>query len=135
MDSCRVIWYRWYAFKFEGVQIKLTLITVYSLNIENLVIWKFYAKLIPKVLTDDQKQRWMSVCENLLRQSPEDKGNRDNYPIPLQCQLGASSAFPIPNVKYSLKEHYNETLSAVKEARTRPLKNVPKSNYHWTFAS
>lgn len=38
-------------------EIDIDKVTVHSLNIENLAIRKIYAKLVPKVLTEHQKQR------------------------------------------------------------------------------
>ena len=51
---------------------------VHTIITENLVMRKICAKLVPKVLTDDQKQRRMSACEDLLQRVEEDPGFLDN---------------------------------------------------------
>jgi len=52
--------------------------TVYTIITENLAMRKICAKLVPKILTDDQKQRRMFACEDLLRCVEEDPGFLEN---------------------------------------------------------
>ena len=52
--------------------------TVHTIITENLAMRKICAKLVPKILTDDQKQRRVSACEDLLQRVEEDPGFLDN---------------------------------------------------------
>lgn len=44
-------------------EIGIDKMTVHSVITENSAMWKIYAKLDPKALTDDQKQSGLSACE------------------------------------------------------------------------
>ncbi|KAJ8938681.1 hypothetical protein NQ318_004481 [Aromia moschata] len=46
--------------------------TVHTIVTENLAMGKICAKRVSKVLTDDQKQRRVSACEDLLQRFEED---------------------------------------------------------------
>ena len=52
--------------------------TVHTIITENLAMRKICAKLVPKVLTDDQKQRRVSACEDLLQRVEKDTSFLDN---------------------------------------------------------
>ena len=52
--------------------------TAHVIITENLAMRKICAKLVPKVLTDDQKQRRLSACEDLLQRIEEDPRFLDN---------------------------------------------------------
>ena len=52
-------------------------ITVHTIITENLAMRKICAKLVPKVLTDDQKQRRVSACDDLLQRVKEGPGFLD----------------------------------------------------------
>ena len=52
--------------------------TVHNIITENLAMRKICAKLVPKILTVDQKQRRVSACEDLLQRVEEDPGFLDN---------------------------------------------------------
>ena len=52
--------------------------TVHTIITEDLAMRKVCAKLVPKVLTDDQKQRRVAACEDLLQRVEEDPGFLDN---------------------------------------------------------
>lgn len=47
---------------------------MHAIITENLAMRKVCTKFVPKFLTDDQKQRRMAVCEDLLRGIQEDAG-------------------------------------------------------------
>lgn len=52
-------------------QIKIDKLTVHIIITKNVAMWKICAKLVPNILIDYQKQRWMSVCEDCLRNVQE----------------------------------------------------------------
>lgn len=53
-------------------------ITVHAIIIENLTMRKICAKFVPKILTDDQKQRRVSACEDVLQAIQEDPNSIAN---------------------------------------------------------
>ena len=54
---------------------------------------------------------------------------------PYSPDLAPADFFLFPKVKSSLKGHHHGTLSAVKEACTRTLKDLPESAYQGAFVS
>ncbi|XP_011859854.1 PREDICTED: putative uncharacterized protein FLJ37770 [Vollenhovia emeryi] len=59
-------------------QIGIDKMIVHTIITEDLAIRKICAKFVPKVLTDDQKQRRVSACEDLLQRVEEDLDFLDN---------------------------------------------------------
>jgi hypothetical protein len=45
--------------------------TVWKILSEDLGMRKVSAKMVPQILSDDQKQRWLDVCSELSRQLAE----------------------------------------------------------------
>lgn len=59
-------------------QVGIDKMTAHTIVTEELGMRRICAKLVPKVLTDDQKQRRVSVSEDLLQRVEEDPGFLDN---------------------------------------------------------
>ena len=52
--------------------------TVHTIITEHLAMRKICAKLVPQVSTEDQNERRVSACEDLLQRVEEDPGFLDN---------------------------------------------------------
>ncbi|KAJ8960053.1 hypothetical protein NQ318_009494 [Aromia moschata] len=63
------------------------------------------------------------------------KRRRDDAPTPYSPDLAPADFSLIPKVKSSLKGHHHWTLSAVKEACTSTLKDLPESSHQGAFES
>ena len=46
--------------------------TVWSIITENLEMRKVYAKMVPKLLTEDQKQQRVTVCQDIIERLEDD---------------------------------------------------------------
>uniref|UniRef100_A0A8D8U2F0 Mos1 transposase HTH domain-containing protein n=1 Tax=Cacopsylla melanoneura TaxID=428564 RepID=A0A8D8U2F0_9HEMI len=112
-------------------QVAIDKMTAHTIITEELGMRKICAKLVPKVLTDDQKQRRVSSVQNQCLPYPNQRYN--HFPTPLQSRHGPCRLFLFPKVKSSLKGHDHGTIIAVKKATTRCLKEVPESAYQGAF--
>ncbi|XP_023723477.1 protein GVQW3-like [Cryptotermes secundus] len=121
--------YRRLSVRMIADRVGIDKMTVHTIITEDLAMRKVCAKLVPKVLTDDQKQRRVAACEDLLQRVEEDPQP------PCSPDLAPADFFLFPKVKSSLKGHHHGTLSAIKEACTRTLKDLPESAYQGTFVS
>lgn len=60
-------------------QVRINKMTVHAIVIKKLAMRKIRTKIVPKILTDDQNQRQVSACEEVLQIIQEDHWLSSQY--------------------------------------------------------
>lgn len=92
--------------------------TVHNIVTENLNMRKVCAKLVPKVLSDEQKQRRVDVCREMV-----------------EVVEGEADFFLFPKLKTALKGRRFDDFAAIQKAVTNSLKGISEADFQGAYES